>query len=360
MLEIVTRRMVSVKQLFAGVTLLAITVWIYLLLTARPCTVLQVRPSFLTPTSKRVIEFKAESNISKVNVFEKIVSKFLNSTNSSNICAGCDEAVLEPFLEDLLRGIKDKLASVKKIVSVLSQPVVNPHNHTYLYNPRLTCSKRVVHLLIVVPSATGNFIKRAKVRNSSRSEYVRVDSHNARMLFFIGGAKSKIEQVKIDAEAKLYGDIVQENYADVYKNIRTKAVSMLKWASQFCENAKFVIRTDDDVAINVTKLVSILETTKSQIDNFILGRVKVRNKPLRNPKNKYYLSTEEFPDEIFPPFALGGLLGFPMSSVKLLYQAALRIKPIWLDDVYVTGICAPQVAVTLVNNREFDFKHWSW
>lgn len=256
---IVTPRMLRLKQIFAGLVMLAFTVWINILVTSRQCLVPRDKARFLSSATTGALEFYVKSNISKVNenLFDKIVETFLNSTESSRICAGCDVVVLEPLLEDLRRQIKDNLVSLKKIVSVMSQPVVNQHNHSYLYNPRLTCSQHTVNLLLVVPSAPANFLKRAKVRNGSRGAYVREGPNIARMLFFIGRSKSKSEQVRIDAEYKLYGDIVQENYLDVYKNIRLKAVSMLKWASQFGDNAKFVIRTDDDVAINVTKLVSI-------------------------------------------------------------------------------------------------------
>ena len=41
---------------------------------------------------------------------------------------------------------------------------------------------------------------------------------------------------------------------------RYKAVMGLKWASRFCANAKFIVRVDDDVFLNVDNLIHFLKT----------------------------------------------------------------------------------------------------
>ena len=54
---------------------------------------------------------------------------------------------------------------------------------------------------------------------------------------------------------------------------------------------------------------------------------------------------------------LGGLLGYPACTVTLLYQATLRVKAVWLDDVYVTALCAREVGAELVVDDDFSAMH---
>lgn len=175
----------------------------------------------------------------------------------------------------------------------------------------------------------------------------------------VGEQRVKIQSL-IDIEAGLYGDIVQESFVDVYENIRHKSVSMLKWASTSCQQATYVIRTDDDVVVDIPKVFRVMERKRQQFTDFIVGDRKDGWKPVRDTESKYFLSEQEYPPDTLPPFALGGLLGFPISTVSLLYQAALRTKPVWLDDVYITGLCAPNVDVPLLKDIDFWFKHREW
>ncbi|XP_059173038.1 beta-1,3-galactosyltransferase 5-like [Physella acuta] len=250
----------------------------------------------------------------------------------------------------------------KKILSFLLKPVVNHIQHAYTHNPRHACVFNKTDVLFVIPSSAANFENRVKVRNSSIGQFVKQRQNKAAMLFFLGKPPTDVENIqrKIDVESGNHGDIVQENFLDVYSNIRLKALSMLYWAAEFCPQTTFVIRADDDVKVFPDKLVSVLRDTHSRHGNFILGNKVIGWEPIRKKNSKYYLSEGEYPHSTLPPFALGGLLGYPICTVWLLYQAALRVRPVWLDDVYVTGICAPEVGVPVLNDTNFGFKHWDW
>ena len=255
----------------------------------------------------------------------------------------------------------------------LSLPLVNNFSSSYIYNRQNVCGlatpgvglpvHRDVHLLFVIPSAPGNARRRDKVRASGLYSYAKNPANKAAVLFFIGAPdplknSSASIQLGIDSEVRLHQDIVQLEFTDVYKNILVKAVSMLRWAAEFCSSAKYVIRTDDDVRINVTKLVKAVQEVGGQKDNFILaGYLAVNYWVFRDKNSKYFISKKEYPHAKWPPFALGGLIGYPLKTVRLLYEATLRVKRVWLDDVFVTGICAKKVGAVLVQHDLFKFKH---
>ncbi|CAG5123296.1 unnamed protein product [Candidula unifasciata] len=244
-----------------------------------------------------------------------------------------------------------------------SLPVINNHSFAYIHNDVDFCTRNKIDILLVVPSAAANFVKRQTARDGSRGEYVQNATNHAAMLFFLGkpsvNENMTTIQQEIDQEAKVFGDIIQEDFEDVYKNNRLKSVAMLRWISKYCTSAKYVIRTDDDIGINISSLVPVLERTARSLDNFMIGRKLVNDVPARDVNSKYYMSLREYPKRNLPPYLLGGLVGYPASTAKLLYEAALRVKPIWLEDVYISGMCAPYVNVTILSDPEFTFQHKS-
>ncbi|KAH9490147.1 hypothetical protein Btru_042494 [Bulinus truncatus] len=279
----------------------------------------------------------------------------LNSDELTNYVRKSDFS----YDENLLKLVKENKFE-QSVILFLLQPTVNQHEFRYIQNPQNTCNIFQPQVLITVPSAPSNFEKRQNVRNSIRELLANNrSSNNILLMFFIGRASNEVNQQKIDLESAEHGDIVQETFKDTYRNIRYKAVSMLKWANMFCQSALYVIRTDDDVKVDIPPMIERLKSTKSQYDNFILGHVLYNDDPARNPRSKWHLPYSEFPGKKLPPYALGGALGYPMLTVRLLYQAALRVPPVWLDDLYITGICAPRIGAKLFNDSAFRFKHFT-
>ena len=223
-----------------------------------------------------------------------------------------------------------------------------------------------------MPSAPSNFDRRNRLRNSNLGKFVKQHSANVSLLFFLGfpsykGASTSYIQRLVNWESDLYSDLVQTDFTDSYLNIRLKAQAMLRWASIYCYNATYVIRSDDDVSFDVTTVVDILQRTGEMYGedfDFILGDVKTSldwRTVIRLERDKNNVPYDVYPEEYWPPFALGGLLGYPLRTVRLLYEASLREKAIeGIDDVYITGICAPRVNVTLVGDRLWRFRHKSY
>ncbi|XP_012941684.1 lactosylceramide 1,3-N-acetyl-beta-D-glucosaminyltransferase-like [Aplysia californica] len=270
----------------------------------------------------------------------------------------CPPAQPAPSLPDLSRIWKP----VPALAEFLATPIVNPHQFKYVHNRQGICQERQTNILFAIPSAPGNFRRRDKVRLSPLGEFVRNNSNMATMLFFLGlprfvGVKTQEVQKTIDTESKKHNDVIQEDFTDVYKNIRLKAVFMLKWVSTYCFNVTYVIRVDDDVRINVQGVVEAVFRVGRNHKNFVLGNVTKFWKVNRDPLSKYYVSLEEYPGPTYPPLAQGGMLAYPLRTVRLLYEASLRVRAVWLDDVYLTALCAPKVNATLLGDLQFTFVH---
>ena len=74
-------------------------------------------------------------------------------------------------------------------------------------------------------------------------------------------------KAEIVAEFEKYKDLVQGNFVDSYKNLTLKAVLGLRWMSQYCSEAPFAIKTDDDTFLNIFEMVRLMRenANKSQV-----------------------------------------------------------------------------------------------
>ena len=55
----------------------------------------------------------------------------------------------------------------------------------------------------------------------------------------------------MERESLRYGDLVQANYVDAYHNMSYKNIFGKLWVSEFCEQANFVVKADDDIYIDL-------------------------------------------------------------------------------------------------------------
>ncbi|KAK0066806.1 beta-1 3-galactosyltransferase 1 [Biomphalaria pfeifferi] len=233
--------------------------------------------------------------------------------------------------------------------------IINNHRFLYKIVPKVNCldSKLVICVEI---SRTSN-MTRQTIRQTWGS-YANVSSNNSTLIFFLGSEHpstngSQSVQQFIDKEAELYGDILQEDYVDDYKNLSLKSVSILKWVSLKCPESHFLLKVDDDMYVNVPVLVQTLDDlskSKGKEYPFIVGYAVQGTGPIRNPNSKWYASISEYKGNSYPRYASGVSYAMTTSAAKLLYNASLQVPVFWLEDVYVTGILAEKVKVEVIHN----------
>ncbi|XP_059173035.1 beta-1,3-galactosyltransferase 5-like [Physella acuta] len=242
------------------------------------------------------------------------------------------------------------------VIQFLSTPAINEHHYAYLYNNYKACAGGFYKILFVVPSEPASFDKRNLIRRGSIAEFIK-RKQNAKLLFFLGrpaAEENDIDiQLSINQEIREFNDIVQEDYEDVYKNGYIKYMSMLKWASIYCRKAEYVIRVNDDVEIDLQVMTDALNSTRSVFINYVVGlkvtNVSVVRDASQAKLTRYYLTHQEYPEDTLPPFIYHIAAGFPIRTAMRLYQAALRVPVLKLEDVFITGLCPQLVDVALVH-----------
>lgn len=204
-------------------------------------------------------------------------------------------------------------------------------------------------LLVAITSAPSHEAARTAIRQTWGHFAERRDV----AIGFVLGATANVSiNENIEKEHYLYGDIIRGKFVDTYDNLTLKTISMLEWVDNYCPKATFVLKTDDDMYINVNRLLLFIEKHKSE-QRAIYGRLAKKWKPIRNKKSKYYISPQQYKPAVFPDFTTGPAYLFPAKIAKELYTAALNHTYFKLEDVFVTGIVANGLKIKRVHVPEF-------
>lgn len=211
--------------------------------------------------------------------------------------------------------------------------------------------KELEQIVILIHSAPGNFDKRSLIRDTWG-----VKDARSLLIFVIGAVNSTNIQEKLDAESKTFGDLLQGNFEDAYRNMTYKHVSGLKWFVYNCNNARFLLKTDDDVFVNTPLLYEYLETPSEPSHQFHLGRLLFcseisRAKVKRTFRSKWRVSYDEYLEKYFPNHCPGFAILYSADVVLQLYQKAQTLPYFWIDDVHITGTVASKLNISIANTN---------
>ncbi|CAH0598130.1 unnamed protein product [Chrysodeixis includens] len=207
-----------------------------------------------------------------------------------------------------------------------------------------------LRLLVLVTSAPAHAAARDAVRLTWGHYAARADV----ALAFVLGAPPAALRPAIAAEDALYGDVIVGRSLDTYSNLTLKTLSMLEWADTYCPRAPRLLKTDDDMFINVPRLLEFASApARANATRTIWGKVVRRALPKRTTKSKYYVSPLQFPARVFPDFATGPAYLLTADCIRPLLAAAPAEPYVRLEDVFVTGVLAARLGLRRLHAPEF-------
>jgi Galactosyltransferase len=134
----------------------------------------------------------------------------------------------------------------------------------FQFEQTASCPNGSTPLVVVVHSAPDN----EEFRDAIRSTWGGVGG--ARVLFMVGRTSDWLQQRRLDAEGLLQGDLVQGSFHDSYRNLTYKHVMALKWVRYHCPEARYVLKTDDDVFVHLPDLLELISNSTFPEENLIL------------------------------------------------------------------------------------------
>ena len=192
----------------------------------------------------------------------------------------------------------------------------------YLINPRTRCvagdvdvrDPQHLHdlvyehydLMIMVVTRPGSFETRSVLRRTVLAETSLRMNH----VFLLGQPMDKEMQLRMYAESRQYGDIVQQSFLDHYYSLTNKTQMGLHWVVEHCRQAQFILKVDEDVFFNITRMMASINNIIGN-QNYLYGSCLFHSAPYRDPASPYYISYEVFPFSEYPPFAEDLLMWYP-------------------------------------------------
>jgi hypothetical protein len=233
--------------------------------------------------------------------------------------------------------------------------VVNPHPFSYTFNAQEACEGGKteqgesgtlgsgIFLIVYVHSAPAHFKHRAIIRQTwGARNYFRPGE--VRVVFVLGVDETGGTQPAVAFESAQYGDIVQEDFRDTYRNLTYKAIAALKWVSTYCPHATFVLKTDDDIFVNMFTLLRHLHSV-AEVEGkhkHLLLCLVWDGMPVRR-EGKWGVSERELKADFYPVYCSGSAFVMTTDVVVSMHEASYAVPFFWVDDFYVTGLLTMRV-----------------
>ena len=226
----------------------------------------------------------------------------------------------------------------------------------YLINPTSICDSfngyTRIKLLVLVKSSTEHFHIRSFIRCEANLN--KEFKESIKTVFLLG--QSTTLNKEILEESRVYGDIVQGSFMDTYRNLTMKTIMGYRWSSEHCANADYLVLKDEDYRFNFGNLFNYLKSQKEKDSVFIGHLIKNGAEVIRDPKNKWYVSKEEFPQKTYPPYFPGGANILSIAIAKKLASNFHLVKIIKIEDAYI-GLVAKALNITLTDSKLINIKN---
>ena len=220
---------------------------------------------------------------------------------------------------------------------------------------KLYSGQTEIELLIIILTIHNNIQQRNALRETWLT-HSKNNTANVRYAFLLGevnDAKLKADVIK---ESDLFRDIIKEDFVDVYSNLTYKTMMGFKWAATKCGVTKAVLKTDDDMYINVPNVLDIVRNNFSSLQKNVVGSCVQRTDPLGNPKSKWFTSINSYPRKFYPGFCSGTGYLTSINVAQKVFKISTHVPFFHLEDVYV-ALCVQKLGYHLKGFQGFNADH---
>ena len=242
---------------------------------------------------------------------------------------------------------------------------LNEYKNDYLINPgdRICGNEKGSHVFIASFNPSGiNYFNRRQVMRSTWANQSIKEHKLLKNVFLVGRSINDSINDELFAESETYGDIIQLDFIDSYERLVEKTIFGIKWMSEYCGNAKLIMKVDDDMVVNTKELIdyflSLTKQNLSALKNKIFGKCKHAYKyPIRDVKDKHYVSRDDYAFDLWPNYCLGPAYILTNDTLNRLYKLSKEIKHIPMEDVYV-GMLAEKLKIDLIDIADWMIEYW--
>ncbi|KAH9490692.1 Beta-1,3-galactosyltransferase 1 [Bulinus truncatus] len=219
------------------------------------------------------------------------------------------------------------------------------------------CKRGVDYLdiIIIVHTAPGNVHRRQRIRETFGNETLFLPFH-VRVAFLLGKTQNKTLETVLWFEHATYRDTVMGDFLDDYHNLSLKGAMGYRWVSQHCSNSRYVLKMDDDVIVNMFKLLYSFYNhmngkRKSIFCNlWFKGTMPILRQGKWKVESNIFAKYDMFPFD----YCSGFVVIMTSDLMGPMYEAARTTPFFWIDDVYLFGMLPHVVGGVTYYNYAID------
>ncbi|RNA35052.1 beta-1-3-galactosyltransferase 1-like [Brachionus plicatilis] len=217
---------------------------------------------------------------------------------------------------------------------------VKPQKVKPVLNPKSVCLKNQgenVDILLYSLTRMDDFKTRLLIRQTWANKTTFPFSE---LLFVLGQSINETLNRLVYEENENYGDIYQSDFIDTYKNLSYKSITAWRWISKNCMNAKLIVRSDDDMIVNLEAIHSDQMKNLIPLSNTFTCLYLDRSYALRDRNHKYYMPRIEFNETFYKIYCDGRGTIMSTDLIPKLYNYSYVNNNLWIDDANVGAIAS--------------------
>ncbi|BFY99914.1 hypothetical protein BsWGS_02954 [Bradybaena similaris] len=272
-------------------------------------------------------QFGYESQENIHNADTKIISRGILIDETG------DRLYAEGFLDRVRQLSLEMFGKEMKNISVNEEPI-----RLVMNSPNVCSVVKDPDVIFLINSAPKNTGQRQRIRDTFvNPSYFRNDK--IAHVFVVGKTMTPIYQQSLYREQSDNRDIIQGDFLDAPEHDTSKGLLGMRWVTQYCSLAKYIMKINDVVFVDTEKLlhglipaVKMIPDKRKMFCDFTPGSDISRSGPNG-------ISPELFPGRSrIRPYCKGFAVLMSRGVISSLLAASDYVPQIHVDDLYLYGI----------------------
>ncbi|KAM4663377.1 beta-1,3-galactosyltransferase 9 [Discoglossus pictus] len=231
-------------------------------------------------------------------------------------------------------------------------PMKENVSKSYIIHEPGLCSDKNVFLLSVVFSSPENKTRRDGIRHTWGNITTFKDLAII-TVFAIGRPILETTQAEIFNESQFHKDIIEGSFGDTFQNETLKAIMMMEWIVTFCPNARFVLKSDQQMYVNVISLAEYLFSLDINSEDIYTGRVIHQGHPDRDPESLYFVPLWSYSGTYYPDYCSGAAMVMSQDVARKIYIVSKDVPPLIPSDIFI-GLCSRRAGIVPIHSSRFS------
>lgn len=224
-------------------------------------------------------------------------------------------------------------------------------NLSYTISSAATCSDQEIFLLVLVCSSPENRTRRNMIRQTW-GNVTDARGYAVLTLFVLGKPASVATQQEISEEAQKHRDIIEGSFIDSPETQTQKMLMSVEWTVTFCPQARYILKTDEDMFVGIASLAGYL-LSLTQLEDVYVGRVIHQGVPNRDPESPGFVPIHQYSEEFYPDYCHSSAFVMSQDVARKVYVAAKEV-PVSVPPEIFVGICAKKAGITPIHSSRFS------